>query len=84
MPKIPTFITEARPTAEVGGVVSGIQVPVTSPFTGVQSALTDYYIQEKKKEAAVKTLDYKNSVASPAVIFDTKAIWDKDAVDARL
>jgi len=31
-----------------------------------------------------KTLDYKNSVASPAVIFDTKAIWDKDAVDARL
>jgi len=31
-----------------------------------------------------KTLDYKNSVASPVVIFDTKAIWDKDAVDARL
>jgi len=31
-----------------------------------------------------KTLDYKNSIASPAVIFDTKAIWDKDAVDARL
>jgi len=60
MPKIPTFITEARPTAEVGGVISGIQVPVTAPFTGVQSALTDYYIQEKKKEAAVKTLDYKN------------------------
>jgi hypothetical protein len=60
MPKIPTFITEARPTAEVGGVISGIQVPVTAPFTGAQSALTDYYIQEKKKEAAVKTLDYKN------------------------
>ena len=31
-----------------------------------------------------KTLDYKNSIANPAVIFDTKAIWDKDAVDARL
>jgi len=31
-----------------------------------------------------KTLDYKNSIASPAVIFDTKAIWEKDAVDARL
>jgi UDP-N-acetyl-D-galactosamine dehydrogenase len=31
-----------------------------------------------------KTLDYKNRLASPAVIFDTKAIWDKDAVDARL
>ena len=31
-----------------------------------------------------KTLDYKNSIASPAVIFDTKAIWDKDTVDARL
>ena len=31
-----------------------------------------------------KTLDYKNSIANPAVIFDTKAIWDKDTVDARL
>jgi UDP-N-acetyl-D-galactosamine dehydrogenase len=31
-----------------------------------------------------KTLDFKNSIASPAVIFDTKAIWDKDAVDGRL
>jgi UDP-N-acetyl-D-galactosamine dehydrogenase len=31
-----------------------------------------------------KTLDYKNSIANPAVIFDTKAIWDKAGVDARL
>lgn len=59
MPRIPTFETQAQPTAEVGSVKSSIQLPINAPFAGIQSALTEYYINEKKKEAVVKTLDYK-------------------------
>ena len=59
MPRIPTFETQAQPTTEVGSVKSSIQLPINAPFAGIQSALTEYYINEKKKEAVVKTLDYK-------------------------
>ena len=60
MPKIPTFQTEARPTAEVGAAYGGVQVPLSTGLGTVSSALTEFFVQEKKKEAAVKTLDYKN------------------------
>jgi hypothetical protein len=30
MPKIPTFTTEARPTAEVGSVTSNLQIPLNT------------------------------------------------------
>jgi UDP-N-acetyl-D-galactosamine dehydrogenase len=75
----------------------GMQVDVYDPHANADEVAEEYGIQlcstiGSNYTAIIvcvahqefKTLDYKNSIASPAVIFDTKAIWDKDAVDARL
>jgi UDP-N-acetyl-D-galactosamine dehydrogenase len=75
----------------------GMQVDVYDPHANADEVAEEYGIQlcstiGSNYSAIIvcvahqefKTLDYKNSVASPAVIFDTKAIWDKDTVDARL
>ena len=59
MPKIPTFESQGRPTAEVGGVKSNIQVPFETSFTKIGSTIADYYVKEKTTEAntnALKTL----------------------------
>lgn len=59
MPKIPTFESQARPTAEVGGVKSNIQIPLETSFGKIGSAIADYYVKEKTAEAdtnALKTL----------------------------
>jgi hypothetical protein len=55
MVKIPTFTTQARPTAETASVRTNLQISPTqnigraaSPLT---SALTDYYVREAKQEA---------------------------------
>ena len=59
MPKIPTFESQGRPTAEVGGVKSNIQVPFETSFTKIGSTIADYYVKEKTAEAntnALKTL----------------------------
>ena len=49
MPKIPTFESQLRPTAEVPSVKASFQVPVSNDlFTKAQSALTDYYVKEKE------------------------------------
>ena len=52
MPKIPTFISEARPTAEVSSIKSNIQV---SPNSSLAAALIpaaktidNYYLKEKE------------------------------------
>ena len=63
MPKIPTFESQGRPTAEVPGVKASFQVPVTNDFfTKAQSALTNYYVREKEEEAKIKSLDYENKL----------------------
>lgn len=59
MPKIPTYEAQGRPTAEVGGVKSGVQMPLDTSFTKMGSAIADYYVKEKTAEAdtnALKTL----------------------------
>jgi hypothetical protein len=59
MPKIPTFESQTRPTAEIGGVKSNIQMPFETSFTKMGSAIADYYVKEKTAEAdtnALKTL----------------------------
>lgn len=59
MPKIPTFESQGRPTAEVGGVKSNVQVPFETSFTKIGSTIADYYVKEKTTEAntnALKTL----------------------------
>jgi hypothetical protein len=61
MPKIPTFESQARPTAEVGAVKASFQVPLTNDlFSKAQTALTDYYVKEKEEEAKLKSIDYQN------------------------
>ncbi len=55
MVKIPTFTTQARPTAEAASIRTNLQISptqnigrATAPLT---SALTDYYVKEAKQEA---------------------------------
>jgi hypothetical protein len=63
VPKIPTFESQTRPTAEVGGIKTSFQVPVTNDiFTKAQSAIANYYIKEKEEEAKIKSLDYENKL----------------------
>ncbi len=63
MPKIPTFESQTRPTAEVGGIKTSFQVPVTNDvFTKTQSLVANYYIKEKEEEAKIKSLDYENKL----------------------
>jgi hypothetical protein len=63
MPKIPTFESQGRPTAEVPSVKASFQVPVTNEiFTKAQNFLTDYYVKEREEEAKIKSLDYENKL----------------------
>lgn len=56
MPKIPTFESQGRPTAEVGGVKSNLQMPFETSFTKMGSIAADYYVKEKTAEADTKAL----------------------------
>jgi hypothetical protein len=63
MPKIPTYETQGRPTAEVPSVKASFQVPVTNEvLSKAQNFLTDYYVREKEEEAKIKSLDYENKL----------------------
>jgi hypothetical protein len=60
MPKIPTFQTQARPTAEVGGVKSNVQAPIPTFIGGIQESIAKYYVAEKQEEAKIKSVEYEN------------------------
>ncbi len=60
MPKIPTFTTEARPTAEVGGVRSSVQAPMPTFAGDLQKSIAKYYVAEKQEEAKIKSVEYEN------------------------
>ena len=49
MPKIPTFTTEARPTAEVSSVQSNLQIPLNT-VAGALKPLTDAVVKYKTAE----------------------------------
>ena len=55
MPKIPTFTSTLRPTAEVGSVKSNIQIPLSNTIGNALAPITDaiveHRIKEKKLEA---------------------------------
>ncbi len=55
MPKIPTFTSEARPTAQVGSVKSNLQVPLSQTVAGALSPLTDFVVKK-----AVQANDTQN------------------------
>ena len=58
MPKIPTFTSTARPTAEAAGVVSNIKIPLNQTVAGalrpLGKAAEDYYVKEKEIETKVQ------------------------------
>jgi len=59
MPKIPSYTAQLRPTTDINIPKSGVQMPITAPFTGLQNTIADYYIKEKTAEAntnALKTI----------------------------
>ena len=68
MPKIPTFTTQARPTAEVGSIKSNIQIdPTKTMAAGLAVAATaaqDYYVKQRdnveKLEAKKKFYEMKS------------------------
>jgi len=70
MPKIPTFETQARPTAEVGGVKSNVQVPFETSFTKMGSVIADYYVKEK--EVSNKAEADKLFIEAQTEIFNAK------------
>ena len=55
MPKIPTFTSQARPTAEVGSVKSNLQIPLSQTVAGALSPLTDFVVKQ-----AVQANDTQN------------------------
>jgi len=67
MPKIPTFTTQARPTAEVGSIRSNIQIDPTKTMAAglavVATAAQDYYVKQRdnveKLEAKKKFYEMK-------------------------
>ena len=50
MPQIPTFRSQARPTAEVGSVKSNLQVPLTQTLAGALQPVTDYVVEKQIAE----------------------------------
>ena len=70
MPKIPTFTSQARPTAEVGSIKSNIQIDPTKTMAAGLSAIAgaaqDYYIKQRdvaeKVEAAKKVFEIKGEL----------------------
>ena len=55
MPKIPTFTSQARPTAQVGSVKSNLQVPLSQTVAGALSPITDFVVKK-----AVQANDTQN------------------------
>ena len=64
MPKIPTFTTEARPTAEVASAKSNIQIPLTQTLTSaldpVTKTIVNHRIKEKDFENKTEALKLEN------------------------
>jgi hypothetical protein len=78
MPKIPTFETQARPTAQVGSVTSGIQI---SPTGGTAAALLpaaqaadDYFIKQRdnNEKLEAKKKFYEMKAESDKIMEDYK------------
>ena len=64
MPKIPTFITQARPTAEVGSVKSNVQIPLSqtlaTALAPATNAIVQHRVQEKNFENKTEALKLEN------------------------
>jgi len=67
MPKIPTFTTEARPTAEVSSVQSNLQIPLNT-VAGAFKPLTDAVVKYKTAEQNVSNKTEALELENKAVI----------------
>jgi hypothetical protein len=61
MPKIPTFTSESRPTAEVGSIKTNIQIPLSqtigTALAPITKAVVDYKVKEKGVENKTEALE---------------------------
>jgi len=81
MPTIPIIQNQLTPTADSTGTVSNSQIPLSNELGKASTAIADYYIAQKKQEAAVKTLDYKNQYWNDSEdgtkgLFSIKSKWE--------
>ena len=74
MPKIPTFTSEARPTAQVGSVKSNLQIPLSQTVAGALSPITDFVVKK-----AVQANDTQNR--TEALTLENDFIRDMQTVN---
>jgi len=74
MPKIPTFTSEARPTAQVGSAKSNLQVPLSQTVAGALSPITDFVVKK-----AVQANDTQNR--TEALTLENDFIRDMQTVN---
>ena len=74
MPKIPTFTSEARPTAQVGSVKSNLQIPLSQTVAGALSPITDFVVKK-----AVQANDTQNR--TEALTLENEFIRDMQTVN---
>lgn len=64
MPKIPTFTTQARPTAEVASIKGDVQIPLSqtlgTALSPVTQAIVQHRVQEKNFENRTEALKLEN------------------------
>lgn len=60
MPRIPTFENQLRPTAEVGGVKSNIQVPLETSLTKMGAVVAEYYAKAEQASNVTEAQKIKN------------------------
>ena len=76
MPKIPTFTTEARPTAEVGSIKSNIQMSldqtIGSTLAPITKQIVDHKIKQKDFENKTEALKLENDF-----ITDMQKVYDE-------
>ena len=61
MPRIPTFTTQARPTAEVGAVQTGIQAPLDNTLSKIGAVVADYYTKAEQASNVLEAQKIKNA-----------------------
>ena len=54
MPQIPTFRSQARPTAEVGSVKSNLQVPLSQTLAGALQPVTNLIVEKQIQENEIQ------------------------------
>ena len=74
MPKIPTFTSTARPTAEVGSAKSNLQIPLSQTFANAISPVTDFVVKK-----AVQANDTQNR--TEALTLENDFIRDMQTVN---